>query len=122
MTIGGKEKLSLIVLKQSCPLVSETTATACAEEAGPGELDGHAQPEAPLSESLLRRVDVEDDDSDCNHPTGDNRASGNEDLGSDSDSDSEVEMADAEDLDLEEAVFDNAFEMLLKGSQQPGLF
>ena len=60
--------------------------------------DGHAQPEAPLSESQLRRVDMEVDDSDCDHPTG---ASGNEDSGSDSggDSDSEVEMTDAEDLE-----------------------
>ena len=85
----------------------------------------HAQPEAPLSESLLRRVDVEDDDSDRDHPTGDSHASGNEGLGSDSDSDSdsEVEMTDVEDLDLEEVVFDkNAFEMLLKGSQQLGIF
>ena len=49
---------------------------------------GHAQLEIPLSESLLRRVNVEDDDSDCDHPlaTGDS-ASGNEDSGSDSDSD-----------------------------------
>ena len=55
--------------------------------------------------------------------TGDSRASGNEDSGSDSYSDSEVEMTDAEDLDLEEAVFDkDAFEMLLMGSQQPGFF
>ena len=86
---------------------------------------GHAQLEVPLSESLLRRVDVEDDDSDCDHPlaTGDSRASGNEDSGSDSDSDSEVAMTDAEDLDLEEAVFDkNAFEMLIMGNQHPGVF
>ena len=41
----------------------------------------------------------------------DSRASGNEDSGSDSDGDSEVGMTDAEDLDLEEAVFDkNPFE------------
>ena len=32
------------------------------------QLNGHAQLEVPLSESLLRRVDVEDDDSDCDHP------------------------------------------------------
>ena len=61
---------------------------------------GHAQLEVPLSESLLWRVDVEDDDSDCDHPTGDSRTSGNEDSGSESGSDSEVEMADAEGLDL----------------------
>ena len=67
-----------------------------------------------------RRVDVEDGDPDCDHPTGDSRASGNEDSGSDPDSDSEEEMSDAGNLDLEEAVFDkNAFEMLLMGSQQP---
>ena len=76
-----------------------------------------------LSESRPRRVDVGDGDSDSDHPTGDSRASGNEDAGSDSDSDSKVEMTDAEDLDLEEAVFDkNTFEMLLMGSQQPGVF
>ena len=83
-----------------------------------------AQSEVPLSESLLRRVDVEDDDSNNDHPAGlgDSHASENEDSGSD-DSDSEVEMTDAEDLDLEEAVFDkNAFETLLMGSQQPGVF
>ena len=85
---------------------------------------GHAsaQPKVPLSESLLRRVDVEDD-SECDHPIGNSRASGNEDSESDSDIDSEVEMTDTEDLDLEEAVFDkNAFEKLLMGSQQPGVF
>ena len=78
-----------------------------------------------LSLSLLSRVDVEDDDSNCDHllVTGNNHASGNEDSESDSDSDSEVEMTDTEDLDLEEAVFDkNAFEMLLMGNQQPGVF
>ena len=73
---------------------------------------GHAQPAVPLSESLLRRVDVEDDNSDRDHPT----APGNEDSGSDFDSDSEVGMTDAEDLDLSDK---NAFEM---GSQQPGGF
>ena len=54
-------------------------------------------------------VDVEDDDSGCDHPTRDGRASGNEDLAG-------LEMTDAEDLALEEA-----FEMLLMGSQQPGI-
>ena len=68
---------------------------------------------------------MEDDNSDCDYPTGGSCVSGNEDLGPDSDSDhdSEVEITDAEDLDLEEAVFDrNAFEMLLVGSQEPGVF
>ena len=56
------------------------------------------------------------------HLTGDSRASGSEDSGSDSDSDSEVEMTGAG-LGLEEAIFDkNAFEMLLMGNQQPGVF
>ena len=63
------------------------------------------------------------DGSDCDNPTGGSRVSGNEGSGSDPDSDSEVEVTDAEDLDLEEAVFDkNAFEMLLMGNQQPGVF
>ena len=47
---------------------------------------------------------MEDDDLECDHPTGGSHASGNEDSGSDSDSDSEEEITDAEDLDLEEAV------------------
>ena len=92
---------------------------------GNSQSGGHTQPEVPLSESLLRRVDVENDNSDCDYPTSGSCISRNEDSGSDSDSDhdSEVEMTDAEDLDLEEAVFDkNAFEMLLMGSQQPGVF
>ena len=84
---------------------------------------GHAQPEVPPSESLLRRADVGGDDPDCDHPTSNSHASGNEDSVLDFDSYSEEEMTDAEDLDLEEAVFDkNAFEMLLMGSQQPGGF
>ena len=66
---------------------------------------------------------MRDDGSDCGNPTGGSRVSGNEGSGSDPDSDSEVEVTDAEDLDLEEAAFDrNAFEMLLMGSQQLGLF
>ena len=44
---------------------------------------GHAQPEVPPSESLLRRVDVGDGDPDCDRPTGDSRASGGEGSGSD---------------------------------------
>ena len=82
---------------------------------------GHAQPEALLPESRLRWIDV--DDSDCDHPIGDSRASGNESSGSDSDNDSDVEMTNAEELDLEEAVFGrSALEMLLMRSQQPGVF
>ena len=53
---------------------------------------------------------------------GRTRASGNEDSGSDTDSDSEVEMTNAEDLNLQGAIFDeNAFEMLLMGNQHPGV-
>ena len=65
---------------------------------------------------------MEDDGPDCDHPTGDSRASGGEGSGSDSDSGSGRGVADAEDLDLEEAVFDkNAFDMLLMGSQRRGV-
>ena len=51
----------------------------------------HAQLEVPLSESLLRRTDVEDEDSDCDHPTGDSRAPETK-TQDQTDSDSEVEM------------------------------
>ena len=53
---------------------------------------GHAQLEVPLSESLLRWVDVGGEDSNCDHPTGDSRESGNEDSGSGTGSDSEVDV------------------------------